>query len=204
MNVGQFIKQFGQNLWAELQTVFSAIGHFFTSYFSAAERIASSIDSICSKVEALVKNVETEVQAVKDFKFDPKWKSRVINVPTAIDKTREFFLDTPAELKDLFKSLAEDLRNLVAGLKDRAGEIGGVDVQGTSGSGLIKVVVWLEVLQEIFDRIEAFIDSLQVIVDDIKKIIHFFETLDTIFLQQGNPRVRLKKTISARQGKLHA
>ena len=199
--VGQFIKQFGQNLWGELQTVLGAIGSFFTNFFSAAERIGNSIDALCTKVDALVLNTEKAVQEVKDFKFDPKWKQRVINVPIAIDQVRNFITQVPKDLTDKFKALVVDLRGLKDGLHDVAGQVSG---EGGGGAGLVKVISWMSLLDQSFQRLDTFVDDLSVIVQDIRDITHEIEKLDTLFLQQGNPRIRVKGTISARDGKIQA
>jgi hypothetical protein len=198
--VGQFIKQFGQNLWAELQTTLSAIGNFFTNYFSAAERIGNSIESLCTRVDALVLNTQKAIQEIKDFKFDPKWKTRVINVPIAIDQVRNFISKVPQELADKFKALAVDMRGLKDGLHAVAGQVSG---EGGGGAGLIKVISWMSLLDQSFQRLQEFVDDLSTVVQDLRDITFEIEKLDTLFLQQGNPRVRLKKTISARSGKLH-
>lgn len=198
--VGQFIKDFGKNLWGELQSVLKAIGSFFTNFFSAAERIGNSIDALCAKTDALVKSVETSIQDFHDFKFDPKWKTRVINVPIAIDQVRDFVTKIPKDMIDKFKTLAVDLRGLKAGLHDVAGQVSG---EGGGGTGLIKVIGWMSLLDQTFGRVDQFVDELQVIVTDIDELVKQIESLDTLFLQQGNARIRLKKTISAREGKLH-
>ena len=199
--VGGFIKQLGQNLWAELQTVLKSIGNFFINFFSAAERIGNSLDALCGKTDALVLSVEKSIKDFKAFKFDPKWKTRVINVPIAIDQVRDFITKVPEDMIDKFKSLATDLRALKDSL---SGEAHQVSAEGGGGAGLVKVISWMSLLDQSFQRLDNFVDELQVIVTDIDDLVKQIESLDTLFLQQGNPRVRLKGTISARQGKLHA
>src|SRR5258708_4190346 len=74
--------------------------------FHADNLSESKISDMAEHVKTLAQNLDTEITRVRDFKIDIHWKSRVINVPKAIDN---------------FKDL---IHQLTSGLRDKVIEIG--------------------------------------------------------------------------------
>jgi len=193
------IGQITGNIFGSIRSFFSSIWTFLTNWFSAADRIQKRIEAFCVKVDSLIKNVEFEIQAWKDFEFNPHWSSRVINVPIAVDQVREFVLDVPQEIIDKFKKSVADMRALF-GLFEH----GPPGTQVAPVGGLDKVVGWMSLLDQSFEILEFLVDDLQVIEDDLRAIRETVEHLDVLFLGQGNPRkVVHNATAVIRIGNLH-
>jgi len=201
MNVGQFIKQFGQNLWAEIQTVYSAIASFVTKSVVDVSAVLSDLQGIHDDWEELKANLQLEVDKLKNFQFDVRWKTRVINVPIAIDQIRDL-------IDEIFHQLIAKVDEVLAPIKDLSGEIQELArKQSTSEeqvTALAKVEGGIGFVQIAIHDTRQAMDSVKDLSELFLDITNRIETGSDLFLQQGNPRVRLKGTISAREGKLHA
>jgi len=160
--------------------------------------IFNSVDTFVSDLELLVSQVKGEIAAIKRFKQDPKWKTRVINVPTAFKSTRDFVLSIVEEIHNAFNSLVQNLKAIKANrppISDpRAGGGGGV---GTIISDITRIK---ETIQECDNAVKA----LSSFVQALREIRGELETFDTLFLGQGNLRKRLTGAKPfIRLGKLH-
>jgi hypothetical protein len=150
----------------------------------------------------LFDSFKAEVDAIKHFKEDLRFKQRVVNVERAITKIRDLIQG----LFDAWRSIISLIKNL--SLKLETG--GAAEVaEAATGIGLpIAVVNGIVIIVEILDTIRNVIDSFQSIIDEITRVREFIESGDTIFLQQRNKRkvIQLEngKTIKIRVGKLHA
>jgi len=149
----------------------------------------------------LFNSIIDEVNAWKNFKEDIRLKSRVVNIESAITKT-----------KDLVEGLFASWRAILALIKSLTTklELGGAAeiVEAATGIGLpVALVNFLVLVVEVLDTVRDVIDDLQTIVDEITRIRTEIETLDTIFLSQSNKRKTIKladgKSIKIRLGKLH-
>jgi len=201
MKLGQLIKDFGKNLWAELQAVFSAIGNFFSRAVVDVSGVLSDLQAMHDDWQELKANLQTEVEKLKTFEFDVRWKSRVINVPIAIDQIRDL-------IDEIFHQLIDKLDSIFEPLKDLAGEIQELGRQQTQTEDQVTLLAKIQggigfvqiAIHNVREAFDAAKDVTELFLDITNRIEHGSD----LFLQQGNPRVRLKKTISARSGKLHA
>jgi uncharacterized membrane protein (UPF0136 family) len=150
----------------------------------------------------LFDSFNAEVQAIKNFKEDLRFKQRVVNVERAITK-----------IGDLIQGLFQAWRSIVSlvkGLTFKLETGGAAEVaEAATGIGLpLAVVNGIVIIVEVLDTIRNIIDSFQSIIDEITRVREFIESGDTIFLQQRNKRkvIRLDngKTIKIRLGKLHS
>jgi hypothetical protein len=201
VSVGQFIKQFGQNLWAELQTVYSAVANFATKSVVDVSGVLSDLQGIHDDWIEMKANLQVEIEKLKNFQFDVRWRTRVINVPIAIDQVRNL-------IDEIFHGLIDKLDQVVAPLQDLSGKIQELTRKQSATEDQVTALAKIEggiafVQTAIHDTRQAM-DSVKDLSELFLDITNRIESGSDLFLQQGNPRVRLKGTISARVGKLHA
>src|SRR3954463_5842276 len=124
----------------------------------AAEAAVQQVD-VFSQLEA---DTDRLVQAIHDlhrFEFDPKWNTRVINVPRAVDGIQEIFDIVVHGFRDKFLVLFQALQTLRAVLHhEDIGHFGSVEPQGR----LTKVVNWLGGL---YTALQAFERAYAAAVD---------------------------------------
>jgi hypothetical protein len=201
MNVGRFIKQFGQNLWAELQTVLNAVGSFFSKSVVDITGVLNDLQAMHDDWQELKANLQEEVEKLKTFKFDVRWKTRVINVPIAIEQIQNL-------IDEIFKQLIQKLDDVFEPLKDLAGQVQELTRTQSASEDqvtmLAKVQGGIGFVQIAIHNTRESFDAAKDLSELFLDITNRIESGSDLFLQQGNPRVRLKKTISARTGKLHA
>jgi hypothetical protein len=146
-------------------------------------------------------NLQVEIEKLKNFQFDVRWRTRVINVPIAIDQVRNL-------IDEIFHGLIDKLDQVVAPLQDLSGKIQELTRKQSATEDQITALAKIEggiafVQTAIHDTRQAM-DSVKDLSELFLDITNRIESGSDLFLQQGNPRVRLKGTISARVGKLHA
>jgi len=110
------------------------------------------------------------------------------------------------ELKQFLVDQLDSLRLEWTGSIDDA-------VQWGQSAGLIKtgqlgttnpVLKWIQAVLKIVVSISALVHALHGIVPVVQALKDKLDQFESVIMKQNNPRIRLKKTISARQGKLHA
>ena len=174
--------------------------------------------NIYANAQALVQSVIDEIDGWKNFKQDIRLKQRVVQIESAIQKTRDLVEGIPAawrSIVDLVKQFkgqlgesnpVEETEALTEDL-----ESGGfkalLEKFPALGKALEKVLGFLAILVSALQAISDSIDDLQKIVDELKGLRLEFEKLDTIFLSQSNKRKTLRledgSSIRVRIGKLH-
>jgi len=153
----------------------------------------------------VLENTRLEIRRLKEFKFDPKWRTRVINVPAAIDKTHGFVLDMSQQIESALHVLISNLRAIH--FAEEVGTISG-GIGGTGqGHGVLKVLEDINKIKDVISLVKDFLFNLGKFVDAIRQIREELETLDTIFLPQGNRRRYIHATdgevLKIRIGNLH-
>jgi hypothetical protein len=192
---------FGQ-LWDKLTLTYTHM----TNIFSSGEKLTQSVIS--------------EVNAWRNFKQDIRFKSRVVQIESAVEKTRALIEGIPAawrSIVDLFKQFKEQLGGEGNPIEEADAatadiEAGGIKTLLTKfpalAKGLEKVLGFLAIAVQALEAITNAIDDLQSIVDEITRLRLEIEKLDTIFLSQSNKRKTLKladgSSIRVRIGKLHS
>lgn len=182
-----------------MANIFTSIGNAIASFLSDVSRIETSAEKVITDGEALVKNIKTEVDKIRQFTFNPKWNTRVIQVPSAIEKTKQLILDITDEISASFNSLMSNLKaiKLQATVTSAGEKISG----GSSG-----VTTFLDRMNEInqfITEVDQAILALSGFVDALSKILTELESLDSIFLQQGNSRLYVTEKSRIRVGALH-
>jgi len=177
---------------------------------------------IFDAADKLRESVVTELSAWKNFKQDIRFSQRVVNLETAIQKTRDLVEGIPASwhaILDIIKQVKENFRSAREGAA--AAEEAAADVEEVEAGGITKLLAKfprvaralektlgaVALVVQGLEQVVQVIDDLQTIVDEIRRIRLEIEKLDTIFLQQNNKRKTLRlsngQTIRVRVGNLH-
>jgi hypothetical protein len=137
--------------------------------------------SIEDDAKAFVKNLE----AFKNFDFDPKWKTRVIVVPRAIQSFEDLFGVLRDDLVPKFKTLIEEIEafaNLVTG------NVGGGTGGDEPGGGLAHFAGRIADISIGLANIQKAFHSALDIEGTLIDIKNRVEALDDLFLPQGSSK----------------
>jgi hypothetical protein len=146
----------------------------------AEESVEQHVD-VFTRIENDTVELMNAIRDLKKFDFDPKWNTRVILVPKAIEGIQDIFDIVVHGLRDRFAELYQAVLTLKGALHSppRSPEPQGM---------LTNITIIFGQLDKALQTFEAAYKKLTDIVemiDDVKKRI---ETLDDLFLQQGNQR----------------
>jgi hypothetical protein len=164
-----------------LKDIWHGIWNFFKNLFSAVDKQIIGVAEFVDKIEAALLNAQQQLKDFQTFDFDPKFKTRVISVPRAVNSFQDLWLTITQDLLAKFR----ELENNVKFIKDRL--TGNVPREGTEA----EVPAAVNLLSEIQTFLTVFGDTFTKLVDltgtidDIKKRI---ETLDDLFLPQGSTK----------------
>jgi hypothetical protein len=174
-------------------------------------KVAQNIITVFTKAKDIFKNVlhlfdsvKGEINGWKNFKQDIRFRSRVINLESAIQKTRDLIEGIPQSWHAVLDVISE-IKSALA--KDVAGEEVAA-LLAVETAGLSEVVEVLTILYQVLSFVEGIISDFQTIVDEVMRVRLEVEKLDTIFLSQSNKRKYLKlangKSVRIRVGHLHS
>ena len=174
-------------------------------------KVAKNVTTVFSKAKDIFHNVQQlfdtakgEIEGWKNFKQDIRLKSRVVNLESAIQKTRDLIQGVPDSWHAILDLIGQ-VKSAFA--KDVAGEEVAA-LLAVETAGLSEIVEVLTVIYQVLSFVESIISDFQTVLDELKRLRLEIEKLDTIFLSQSNKRKSLKledgKTIRVRVGKLHS
>src|SRR2546423_4691020 len=167
-----------------------------------------SIAGIQTSVKALVANFEVELDRVNHFKFDPKWKTRVINVPKAIDAMKRLIGLLRSGITPKLRTLEQPFITFQTGLHDieLTSQAALNDPQAPSkfAVGLSEAKEFIEALNQLVGDVDKALQAVSELTAVFDRVLQFLQTLDDIFLKQGNTRKVVKRTTTIRVGKLHS
>jgi|SRR5215471_2039734 len=151
----------------------------------------------------LFDTVRGEIDAWKHFKEDIRIKSRVINLESAIRKTRDLIEGIPASWRAILDVISQ-IRKAIQ--KDVVAEEGAA-LLAVETAGLSEVAVAISIIYQVLSFVADVIQDFQTVVDELQRLRLEVEKLDSVFLQQDNRRKVLTlengKKIRVRIGKLH-
>lgn len=209
----------GRLLEPILRRIKEALGPF-GKIFEIIGRFWTNLTHVRQNIQKLVDSIKGEIDAFKNFKEDISFRTRVINLPKAIDKTQEFIQQIRSgwdAIVDLWKELHAKLEP--AGNPTEEAEQAIKDIQQSGFKDILekfpkllkgaeKVLGFVVIVADALESILNAIDDLQRIVDTVKALREEIETGSTIFLNNKNPRrtVKLKDggSIRIRVGNLHS
>jgi prophage DNA circulation protein len=178
------------------------------------------ITNIISSGQKLVDTIKGEIEAWKNFKEDVRFKSRVINLEKAIEKTSALIQGIPDSWHAI-QNLVKEIKDKLNVSEPKPSEVEELEGEFEEG-GITNLLKRFPALAKFFEKALGFvtllvdalesianaIDDLQTIVNETQRIRLEIEQLDTIFLQQKNQRKNLKladgRTIKIRVGSLHS
>jgi len=194
-----------------IDKIISALGPF-GKLFSSISKIFTTFKASFTKGLALSNNIRNEINEWRNFKENFHIKQRVINLPTAIDKSQEL-LDKIKEAWNSIVDLAKQIQKQAKGqTEDPVAEseeaVSELESGGAEGiqkllsnfpklaKGLEKLLGFLAIIIGVLESISSAIDDLTNILAAITAIREEIETGSTIFLQQNN----LRKTVHLDDG----
>jgi hypothetical protein len=129
--------------------------------------------------EILVENIRAEARKLKAFKSDPKWKTRVIVVPRAIEQTHDLITSVTDEIATAFHDFGNNVKNLFHDPLGTPKEPGqkGAEIAGV----LTKVQGAIRELDGLFIALGGLVSALRKVRDEL-------ETFDSLFLPQGSTK----------------
>lgn len=166
--------------------------------------VLTDLDDAITEGFSLSENIRAEARHLREIEINPKWKTRVINVPAAFDQTKTFVTDMTSQISDAFHSLISNLRSL-RGFVHGVGHIP-PDPRG-GGQGVIRILEDITSIRNAINEVKLFFVNLNSFVDAMRQIRDEIEGFDTLFLQQGNSRFYIHTTggdrLKLRTGALH-
>jgi hypothetical protein len=196
-------------LLAPFQKLFDLLTHFWTN-----------ITNLLTDANHLVQSVVAEVNAWRNFKENISFKNRLVSLPIAYEKTKEFILEIPNAwhaVVDIIQNIKGKFETGGNPTEEAQQALADIEEGGFKGilqrfpkftKGFEKVLGFVAIIADALESIIDGIHDLQTIVDTLRDIREEIESADTIFLNQSNPRrtVRLEdgSTMKIRLGKLHS
>lgn len=163
-------------------------------------KFKDTFSSVVDGMESIISTTQDIVAEVRTFSIAPHVKSRVVNIPRAVEQLKEFW----TSLQDLgteFKKLWETLKAAATGSESEelSAEADGIDeikqgltkIGGKLGRLGEKALVWVGFILMIFSSFTSTIDAVNAILSDILTIVQGLDHLDALFLQQNNKRKTL-------------
>lgn len=192
----------------------------FTRLFGFLTDFWNNIKNLLGDSKSLVDSVIGEINGWRNFKENISFKNRLVSLPLAYDKTKEFILQIPEawhaivnlveELKGKFETGGNPTEEAEQAVKDiEQSGFGGILKQFPKfAKGFEKVLGFVAIVADALNSIITAVHNLQTIVDTLRAIREEIETANTIFLNQSNRRktVRLAdgSTMKIRLGNLHS
>ena len=192
---------FFQSIWGNIKEILlwleflvDQIGAQIILIQTIKDLVKADLQSIADELKGMVEDEQNFVERVKHIR---------VHVIRA-DKVFQLWEDIRSgELKTFFTDQITPLQDTIIGVIDRTlqsgQQVGALKTVGPGGAIIEFIhkiaVAWGQVLV-----ITGILKGVIPILQAIRKKLSEFES---IILQQGNPRMRLKGTISARSGKLH-
>ena len=204
-----------------LQRLIDSLGPF-GKVFTIITNFWTKLKDSWTKGLELTRLVQSELAAWKTFREAIPYRTGVISIPAAVDKTQQL-IDQVVAAWDAIKDLAFQLKGKFdeMGFADPAAEartaIEEIRVSRFRdllnkfprlARALEKFLAWLGILLEFITLFESMVDDFTAIVIAIKGIREEVETGSTVFLSQKNRRKNLALqrggSIQIRVGSLHS
>jgi len=166
--------------------------------FNADNLTAEKIESIAKDLKRLGASLQVEAKRVKNFKIDVHWKSRVINVPIAIDHIKDLVHDLTTGLKEKVQTIEQPFITFAHDLKLIGEEVPDPNITRFTHA---------------IDQVQTFITQLNILVGEVAdalqsslsltslfdRVIDDIEHLEDIFLSQKSKREKTTLTYYKRQ-----
>jgi Mg2+ and Co2+ transporter CorA len=205
-----------------LSAIFDAVKRFLGPFGKLIDKLKETYDHVVGILDAAEKlqdSIVAEIAGWKGFKQDIRFAQRVVQIESAIQKTRDLVEGIPSawrSIVDIFRQFKQTLTQETNPVEEAEAAAEDVEAGGIKtllqkfpklAKGLEKALGVLAIVIQTLETLRSVIDDVQTIVDEIARLRKELEKLDTIFLSQTNKRKTLKlvdgRTIRIRLGKLH-
>lgn len=170
-----------------------AIASTVAGLLGADNLTAERISAIAKDVKRLAASLDVEARRVKNFKINIHWKSRVINVPRAIQNFRDLIHDLTTGLKEKVLLIEQPFVSFEAGLK----LIGKQPLeQGVSPltRGINEAQQFLLSLNVLVGDLATALQSSLALTALFDRVINDIEHLEDLFLPQNSTRSKTTVT----------
>lgn len=177
-----------RNLLQKIALLASSAWNFLTGVWNLLVNFKNTLETFISNGTSLILNCISEFEKIKNFEFDPKWNSRVISVPRAKENLDEL-IQIPS---DILATCKEIMNILKQKLEPETFEFDPEDLKFVPeefARFLTKVLGWVALVIDCFVSWNQAIIDANHIVDDIRNLRENIENFDSLFLQQGNPKI---------------
>ena len=186
-------------LFDKIKGFFSAIASYIGAFFDVWTQSMDDVQGIVDDFNQTKSNVELEIEKLKNFKFDPKWKNRVINVPIAIDQMKDLIDLVSSTYKEKLLQIVAPFHDLLLTWKAAQTDRG----DPNSPNALVKADVFLKDVQTALHLVRKACDNAKDVSAVFIELTDQLAHLDAFFLQQGNARKRVDAHPRIRVGVLH-
>jgi hypothetical protein len=185
------VKGLFHRTWGSIKQFFAVITEFLLSFVNVWDVSIDDFQKIHDDVQTCIANSRLEVEKLRSFKFDPKWKTRVINVPIAIDQVKDFVDLLTKDFVERLKQIEQPVHDLVLIWKNE--QITKNLAQDQGVSGMSRAVHWLNEVQTTIHQIADAVHSASELTQLFNDITDKIKSAEPLFLQQGNSRQWITK-----------
>ena len=182
--------------------IITAIASFIFQSFTHYNEVATDIITIVTEWRRIRENVRVEAQRLREFRFDPKWKTRVINVPIAVEQIQDLQQRIFLGWSDRINAIVEPFHELSLVLTTEAAPDPGDPQRAVSA--LARAQVKLGHIVVAIHQVAEAMQTVGNVVDLFDEVRSQIESFDALFLQQGNTRRVSREKASIRVGNLHS
>jgi hypothetical protein len=169
-----------------------------TSLWAKVLDVKNKTLSLFADIHALISGVEQVVNDIRNFDINPKWNSRVISVPKAVDQIKQLY-EVPNRIIVDVKDLIEILKTKIEPMEVEPTDVEGLDELPLK---LTKVgeraFAWVTLILDALLAIENAVADLNDIVDQLRQTLEDLQGLDALFLPQGRPKTTVSLTYRKR------
>jgi hypothetical protein len=163
----------------------SAIWTFILQSFTHYDQVVGDVENIHSRFVQIRDAVKAEREAIKAFKFNPAWSTRVINVPAAFDAIQSLRGAVLDDFRSKLDVIIEPLHEFILIFKTEQIEQGSPqEAVSALSKAEVKLGQVVTLLHQVSDAMTQLSDFAQLFSDLRQNAEH----LDALFLQQSNPR----------------
>jgi hypothetical protein len=170
--IGGLLKQLGSLIYNGVQYA----DEHSTGFEESIQRIIDDINEFSANFNQL-----------KEFDFDPKWKTRVISVPAAIDAIQDLFFTTRDELVSDYNQLREAVIEVRQAFGSTKPSLGSLDPSGAQ-SNLTKIVNTIGNMSVAMNQLANAFDAITDVETLANILKQKIEGLDPLFLPQAKSR----------------
>ena len=186
--------QWLRNLGHSLSGLFNLLGGLWGKALEVKDKTLHLFDDI----RTLVSDCETIVSDIQHFSINPKWNSRVIQVPKMIDHIQQLY-DVPmkivTDVKDLVRLLKEKIEPAEVNLED-VKALDGVPTKLLRACE--KILGWATLIIDSLLAIESAVADLQDIATQLRQTLEDLNGLDALFLPQSSTKKTVDKHFRTR------